>query len=225
MAELRIGHRGAAGHAPGNTLASIAAALRIGVDLVELDVQRTQDGHLIVLHDWLLQRSTTGRGMVSEHSLAEVRRLRTAPGDAPIPSLSEALNLVSGQAGLMLEIKTAGLAEDVYRSVGEAQFHGPVYYASFLHAEIRRIRSLDAAAKTIALLEGAPVDLTAFALQAGATHAGIALDSLSPQFVLTLHAAGVEVLAWTADDPEEIAFARRCGVDGIISNYPERLLA
>lgn len=224
MAGLRIGHRGAAGLAPpGNTLASIAAALRIGVDLVEVDVQRTRDGHLIILHDSLLHPSTTGRGFVRERSLNEIEELRTVPGGQPIPTLAEVLQAVSGQAGLMLEIKAPGTADDVYGTVCGSGFQGAVFYASFHHAELLRIRSRDAAAKTIALLDGVPIDPTAFALQAQATHAGLAIESLSANFVRALHQAGTGVFAWTADEPEEIAQARDCGVDGIISNYPDRL--
>ncbi|HEX8712507.1 MAG TPA: glycerophosphodiester phosphodiesterase family protein, partial [Terracidiphilus sp.] len=80
MACLRIGHRGAAGHAPGNTLLSIETALRIGVDLIEIDVQQTSDGHITVLHDTRCNPSTTGTGLVAEKSLEEIRSMRTVPG-------------------------------------------------------------------------------------------------------------------------------------------------
>jgi len=224
MRTLRIGHRGAAGHAPGNTLLSIAAALRIGVDLVEVDIQRTRDDHLIVLHDRLLQPSTTGRGWVSDCSLHEIRALRTVPGNQPIPTLVEVLEAVDGHAGLMLEIKSPGIAGAVVQAVHGYGFRGNVYYASFLHEEVRSIRANDAAAQTIALLEGVPVRAAAFALDAQATHAGISIESATPAFVQQLHQAGLRVFVYTVDDPQQIAFARSCGVDGIISNYPDRLL-
>ncbi len=166
---------------------------------------------------------------MSARSLDEIRRLRTIPGGQPIPTLPEVLEVVNGRTGitgpvgLMLEIKPSGTAENVYHSVRDSGFQGPVYYASFLHRELRTIRSIDGEAKTIALLEGVPVDATAFALQAQATHVGIGIDSLSKEFVRALQDAGVGVLAWTADEAEEIALARECGVDGIISNYPDRL--
>lgn len=158
-----------------------------------------------------------------EKTFEEIRNLRTTAGDQPIPTLSEVLQAVNGYAGLMLEIKESGTAEHIYDAVGGFGFKGPVYYASFLHAELRRIRDSDQAALTIALLEGVPVDATAFALQAQATYAGIGMDSVSGDFVRALHDAGVGVLAWTADEPEDIALARKAGVDGIISNFPDRL--
>lgn len=223
MGALRIGHRGAAGHAPGNTLLSIRTALRLGVDLVEIDIQRTRDEHLIVLHDRFLQPSTTGAGLASERSLDEIRALRTVPGDQPIPTLAEVLETVSGQAGLMLEIKQRGIAESVAAAVRQLGFNGPIHYASFFHDEIRRLRAGDSGIQTIALFEGVPIRPASFALEANATHAGIAIECLSAEFVQVLHAAGLKVFVYTVDLPEQITLARACGVDGIISNYPDRL--
>jgi glycerophosphoryl diester phosphodiesterase len=220
---LRIGHRGAAGHAPGNTLLSFETALRLGVDIIEIDVQQTSDGHIIVLHDRSLHPSTSGRGPVAAASLNEIRRLRTAPGDQPIPTLDETLACIDGRAGLMIEFKVPQIATQTLQTVRRAGFRGSVYYASFLHEELLAVRKLDTDASTIALLEGTPVNMTAFALDAGATHAGLSIHSLSPGFVDTLHQAGFQVFTWTVDEPEQIAFARSCGVDGLISNFPDRL--
>lgn len=223
MACLRIGHRGAAGHAPGNTLLSIETALRLGVDAVEIDVQKTIDNHLIVRHDRSLQPSTTGDGPVAGKLLAEIRSLRTVPGDQPIPTLDEVIACVNGRAGLMIELKVPGIAAQTLHKVRDAGFRGPVYFASFLHEELLAVRVLDAHAATIPLLEGIPVNMTAFALDAKATHAGISIRSLSRRFVESLHAAGVKVFTWTVDEPEQIVFAKTCDVDGLISNFPDRL--
>lgn len=223
MGPLRIGHRGAAGYAPGNTLLSIEAALRIGVDLVEIDVQQTSDNHLIVLHDRTLHPSTTGRGPVANLSLDEIRALRTVAGNLPIPAFDEVLACVNGRAGLMIELKVPGIAEQTLNAVRRARFAGPVCYASFLHEELLAIRALDMNAATVALLEGTPVNMTAFALDARATHAGLSIHSLSRPFAHRLHEAGIQVFTWTVDEPEQIEFAKTCGVDGMISNYPDRL--
>jgi glycerophosphoryl diester phosphodiesterase len=223
MGPLRIGHRGAAGHAPGNTLLSIEAALRIGVDLVEIDVQQTADDNLIVLHDRDLHPATTGRGPVSASSLDKIRTLRTVSGNLPIPSLNEVIACVNGRAGLMIEFKVAGIARQTLGILRNARFAGAVYYASFIHEELLAVRALDATAPTIALLEGTPVNMAAFALDAKATHAGLSIHSLSRRFVEQLHKADIQVFVWTVDEPEQIEFAKGCGVDGLISNYPDRL--
>ena len=195
----------------------------MNVDAIEVDVQRTSDGHLIVLHDRQLHPSTTGRGNAADFPLDEIRKLRTMPGDQPIPTLHEVLACVNGKAGLMLELKAPGIANEVVGAVRQNGFRGPVYYASFFHEEMLAIRDADAAAATVALLQGTPINLTAFATDARASHAGLAIESLSPHFVTKLHEADIRVFTYTVDEPEEIEFARACGVDGLISDFPDRL--
>jgi glycerophosphoryl diester phosphodiesterase len=211
---LRIGHRGAAGHAPENTLLSIETALAIGVDVVEIDVHRSLDGHLIVMHDDRVDRTTNGSGYIRELTLAELRALQ--PG---VPTLAEVLAAVKDKAALMIEMKVRGIADHVVELARGAS----VYYASFLHSELLRIRQLQPNAKTIALIDAVPVSPTAFALDARATHAGIAFESLESKFLGALKDAGIEVFTWTVDDLRDIAHARSLGVDGLISNFPDRL--
>jgi glycerophosphoryl diester phosphodiesterase len=211
---LRIGHRDAAGHAPENTLLSIETALAIGVDVVEIDVHRSLDGHLIVMHDERVDRTTNGSGYIRDLTLAELCTLQ--PG---VPTLAEVLAAVKGRAALMIEMKVRGIAQDVV----EMALGASVYYASFLHSELLRVRELEPDARTIALIDAAPVSPTTFALDARATHAGSAFDSLESNFIAALKSAGIGVFTWTVDDPRDIAHARSLGVDGLISNFPDRL--
>src|SRR5712692_7672816 len=148
---LRVGHRGAAGHLTGNTLASIAKAVALGVDFVEVDVRATRDGHSIVFHDRRVDGTTDGTGAVSELTLEEMQRLRTADGQ-PIPALDEALASINNRVGLMLDVKSPGIAERVRASVTGSKFVQPVIYASFLHAELLAIKRLASGAQTMALL-------------------------------------------------------------------------
>jgi glycerophosphoryl diester phosphodiesterase len=207
---LKIGHRGAAGHAPENTIESIELALTMGVDVVEIDVHCSRDGHLIVMHDERVDRTTKLTG-----NIRDMRRDQL-PG---VPTLDEALEAVKGKAALMIELKVRGIADDVVSTAKNEA----VYFASFLHSELLLIRELKQDAKTIALIEAAPVNPAAFALEAKATHAGLGFSSLERNAVHSLHAAGIEVFTWTVDDPRDIPLARELGVDGIISNFPDRL--
>jgi glycerophosphoryl diester phosphodiesterase len=223
MSCLRIGHRGAAGYAPGNTIASIEKELEIGVDGVEIDVRCTSDGHLVLLHDRYLQRSTNGVGDVADLTLDDIRAFRTKAGDQPIPTLAEVLDKISGRAGLIIELKTSGIAGRAMAAVEDAGFRGPLWVASFLHAELLQIRAHDSSPPTIALLDGIPVIQTAFMYHAQATHAGVAIDSLDRALVRRLHDSSFRVFTYTADEPEDIAYAKACNVDGIISNFPDRV--
>jgi glycerophosphoryl diester phosphodiesterase len=218
---LRIGHRGAAGYEPENTLRSIERAITHCVDFVEFDVQRTRDGYLVLLHDKRVDRTTNGSGYLADLSLAEVRKLDAGKGEI-IPTLQEVLRLTSGRVGLMLEIITPGIAEQVCRMVHD-EYEGTVIYASFLHTEVLQVRRLLPDVKTLALIEGIPVHPTGFAEDAGVTHVGLAIDSLTKDFVRALQQGGYEVFAYTANDPRDIAWLRQLQVDGIISDYPDRV--
>jgi glycerophosphoryl diester phosphodiesterase len=219
---LRIGHRGAAGHAPENTLAALEQATKLGVDLVEFDVRRSSDGALVLVHDRTVDRTTNGQGSVESLPLSVLCGL-DAGGGEQIPLLEEALACLNGRAGAMIELKVAGIAAEVCAVVQAAHFQGPVIYASFFHDDLLTVRNLKLDAHTLALLEGVPVHPTAFAIDANATHAGLALDSVTPANVQALQAHGIKVFVYTVDEPEDIDRLKRLGVDGIISNFPERI--
>ena len=219
---LRIGHRGAAGHAPENTLAAVAAGLALGVDLIEIDVQRTRDGALVVMHDKRVDRTTNGSGTVGELTLGEIRAL-DAGGGQRVPTLQEVLNAVSGRGGMMLEIITPALAADVVAAVRASRFAGPLVYASFLHAELLAVRNEEPGAATLALLEGVPVAGASFALDVQATHAGLSFESATPDFIAVLQQAGLQVFLYTLNDPRDIASALERGADGIITDFPDRV--
>ena len=219
---LRIGHRGAAGHAPENTIAAIRSGISLGVDFVELDVRRTRDGHLAVMHDELVNRTTNGSGLIGEMTWDELQLLDAGHGER-VPSLQAALAAANGRAGVILEVKTPGIGPDLYATVQASPFSGAVIYASFLHAEILAIRKIDARARTMALMECVPLSGAAFAREADATAVGLALDSATGGFVSSLHDAGLDVLLYTVNEPNLIVRAIDLGADGIISDYPERV--
>lgn len=219
---LRIGHRGAAGHAPENTLAALERAIGLGVDLVEFDVRRSSDGALVLVHDGTVDRTTTGQGSVASLPLSVLRGLDAGGGER-IPLLEEALACLNGRSGAMIELKVRGIATDVYATVKAVHFQGMVIYASFFHEELRRVRTVMPDALTLALLEGTPVHSAAFAIGANPTHVGLALNAVTPALVQALQLQGLTVFVYTVDEPDDIARMKGMGVDGIISNFPDRL--
>ena len=219
---LRIGHRGACGHAPENTLASIEKAIALQCTLTEVDVRRTADGSLILLHDERVDRTTNGKGVAADMNLADIRRLDAGRGQN-IPTLEETLKTAHGRIGLMLELKAEGLAYDVCGIVRASGFPGEIIYASFLHDELQHIRRADPGANTLVLFKPLPRNPAAEAARLQATHVGLRFDSATKPIVTALHTAHLALFVYTANKPANIARMRSLAVDGIVSDYPDRI--
>ncbi|TKS60747.1 MAG: hypothetical protein EWM72_01052 [Nitrospira sp.] len=219
---LLIGHRGACGHAPENTLASIERAIALGCALTEVDIRRTADGALVLLHDERVDRTTNGRGLVDDITLEDIRKL-DAGGGQTLPTLEEALTAASGWIGLILELKTAGLAYDACAIVRASGFDGPIIYASFLHEELQHVRRADPDSKTLVLFKRLPKDPGAEAVKLQATHVGLRFNTVTRPLVNTFHKAHLTVFVYTVNRPADITKMKTFGVDGIISDFRNRL--
>lgn len=219
---LRIGHRGACGHAPENTLASIEKAISLGCDFTEVDVRRTADESLILLHDERVDRTTSGKGVAAEMTRADIRKL-DAGGGQVIPTLEEALAAAGGRIGLILELKAEGLVYDVCGTVRASGFPGGIIYASFLHDELQHVRRADPDARTLVLFKRLPGNPAAEAARLEATHVGLRFDTATQSLVKALRKARLTVFVYTVNKPADIAGMRALGVDGIVSNYPDRI--
>ncbi|HSV90320.1 MAG TPA: glycerophosphodiester phosphodiesterase family protein, partial [Nitrospiraceae bacterium] len=150
---MRIGHRGAAGHAPENTLAAIQKGIALGVNSVEIDVRRTADGVLVVLHDATVNRTTNGKGRVDRMCLRDIKKLDAGDGEH-IPTLEEVFKVAEGKTGLILELKIRGAAQQTAEAVREAGFRDSVIYASFLHDELQHVQTVDPDASLMVLFGG-----------------------------------------------------------------------
>ncbi len=219
---LRIGHRGAAGHGPENTLAAIQKGIALGVDFVEIDLRRTADGVLVVLHDETVNRTTNGKGRVDRLSLQEVKKFNAGNGEH-IPTLKEVLKVAAGEAGLMLELKVKGMAQQTVEVVREAGFRDPVIYASFLHDELQHVRTVEPEASLMVLFGGLSRASVARAIKYGSSYVGLRHDKTTRVLVDSFHRAGLLVFVYTADAPSDIQRALSLDVDGVISNFPERI--
>jgi glycerophosphoryl diester phosphodiesterase len=208
---LRIGHRGAAGHERENTRRSFLRALDLGVDLIETDLRETADGAIVLCHDaWLDHHE------VRASTLADLRAI-----DGEMATLEDLLSVANGRCGLMLELKVTGLGERTIAAA--ARFNGPLIYASFHHAELLDLRRLQPDARTLALIHAAPVDRARFAVDAQATHAGINIEFANAAFVTELQESGLQVFVYTVNEPADIAAMKGLGVEGIVSDYPDRV--
>jgi glycerophosphoryl diester phosphodiesterase len=219
---LRIGHRGAAGHAPENTLAAIRKGIALGVDFVEIDVRRTEDGVLVALHDETVNRTTNGKGRVDRLSLRGVKKLNAGTGEN-IPTLEEVLKVTAGRAGLMLELKVKGTAKQTVEAVRDAGFKDPLIYASFIHDELPHVREVDPGASLMMLFGRLPHAPLSRAMEFRPSHVGLRHDTASRSLLEAFHRSDVLVFVYTADSPRDIRQALSIGVDGVISNFPERI--
>lgn len=217
---LRIGHRGACGHAPENTLASIERAITLRCAFTEVDIQRTSDDELVLLHDERVDRTTNGRGRVSELTLSDIRKLNAGGGQSP-PTLDEVLEAACGRISLILELKTRGLAYDVCAIVRASGFNEPVIYASFLQEELQHVRRANPDAQTMILFTRLPTNPGTIAARLHATHVGLRFDTVTNPLVTALHNDRLIVFAYTANQPTEISKMKTLGVDGIMSDFPD----
>ena len=220
---LRIGHRGAAGHAPENTLAAIWKARSFRADLIEVDLRKTNDGHLVLLHDDTIDRTTNKTGLVAGMSLEQVQRLDAGNGQR-IPTLEKALEIAAGHMGMILELKVEGIGSDACAIVKRTGFRDPLIYASFMMDELNRVRQVDPLANLMVLLpRGLPRDPVADVVAVRASHVGLHFSSVTPRLLQTYRNFGRLVFTYTVNDPADVLRMRDLSVDGIISDFPDRI--
>jgi len=224
---LRCGHRGACGYAPENTLSSFRKALELGADIVELDAQVCASGEVVVIHDAAVDRTTNGTGFVDEMNLDELKAL-DAGGGEKIPTLCEVLDLVDKKAIVNIELKGEGIAASVLAVMDDyIRAHGWSFdnflVSSFDHLQLWEMKTLNSPVKAGVLVTMIPPDLVPFAKELGAWSLNVPKESVTKDFVEAVHKNEMKVLAYTANTPEEIVRLKSLEVDGIFSDYPDRI--
>ncbi|UCC58905.1 MAG: glycerophosphodiester phosphodiesterase [Candidatus Bathyarchaeum sp.] len=218
---LRIGHRGARAYEVENTLRSFERAIELGVDAVELDVRRTKDGRVVVIHDDRVDRTTDGSGLVSELTLEEIKGFVTENGER-VPTLGEVLDFVGGRVKVLIELKEVGVEEEVVGFVREKGLVEKVIVISFLEEALRRVRELDEDIVTglIYVRHKNPIKA---ALELKAEYLLSLYRFTHSADVRKAHEAGLKVIVWTINKPEEVAIYKKKGVDGITTDKPDIL--
>lgn len=243
MTPLIIAHRGDSAHRPENTLAAFKSALDLGADLLELDVQLTKDGHVVVIHDGSVDRTTDGQGRVADMTLAEIRKLSAGYperfGDRyaaeKVPTLAEALTLARGRAKVMIEIKKesisdaeddeAGIEVKVVAAVRQAGMDANVLFLSFDRRALRRLQKLAPELRRGHLFYRATPEEVIEGARAVDTDLVMPEKSmLSDELTQAARAAGLKVATWVVDDVEELKDLARFDLFGVGSNRPGALL-
>jgi glycerophosphoryl diester phosphodiesterase len=224
---LCFGHRGAKGHAPENTLKSIDKALDLGADWIEIDVYCI-DQHLVVFHDETLERTTNGTGYLSDKTFPYLRSLDAGEGER-IPTLEEVLDAIAARAGINIEIKGPNAAPAVVNAIRDRVASGwgidRFLVSSFDYREIGLVRDLDQNVRIGVLLDGIcnAYPTIAETVDAYSVHQNI--DYIDDRFVRDAHDRGLRVLVYTVNRPEQIRAMASMGVDGVFTDYPDRVVS
>ncbi|MBV9151941.1 MAG: glycerophosphoryl diester phosphodiesterase [Alphaproteobacteria bacterium] len=232
-----IGHRGAAGRAPENTLAGFRRAKALGCSWVEFDARLTGDGGLVLCHDARLDRTTTGHGRVSAHGLAAIRRHDAGGWFAaefsgePVPTFDEALSLAA-ELGLSVNVEikadrgqgpaTAAAVAAVLARVGDRQ--PAVLVSSFLRPALAAMRDLAPGIPRGLLLRKVPRRWRTAAVRLGCATINVDHRALNPLLAGQIRDAGYPLLAYTVNDPQRARTLFGWGVTSVFSDVPDIIL-
>jgi glycerophosphoryl diester phosphodiesterase len=224
-----IGHRGARGLAPENTLLALDTGIRVGADWVEFDVQLHPSGALLLFHDLTLDRTTNGRGRLADCAFDALRRLDAGAGQH-IPTLEEALDLIEQRVSVNIELKTPdGTGEavaGVLRQYLDAGWPAERFLVSSFHLpELWEFKQMLPSIPIGALVAGVPLDWAGCAVELGAASINLAADFVDPRLVADAKSHDLKVYVYTVNDATEAAGLKALGVDGIFTDYPDRLRA
>jgi glycerophosphoryl diester phosphodiesterase len=227
----RCAHRGASGHAPENTLAAFRLAMEMGAEMCELDVQQTADNRLIVMHDDTLNRTTNGKGNLWEMTLAELQQYDAGSWFDPrfagekLPALEDVIALARGKLQLNLEVKThgheSGVAASVVATIRRERFEPECVVTSFDWKIVDEIKVLAPELKVGYIFGWKEFAEEVFGRPADLLSAHYSL--VDKTFLARARDSGKKVHVWTVNYKWLMRRLIKLGVDGIITNYPERL--
>ena len=200
-------------------MASFRKALQQGATGLEFDVRRCADGQIVVIHDETVERTTNGKGRVSDLRYEDLKKFDAGFGE-PVPLLADVLDEFGSKSLLNIELKEHDLAADVKTLVLERRIEGHVIVSSF---EWQELTSLPPEVP-IALLTSKPENLFSAAQELGAAAIHPRKDIVTPTLIATARRAKLRIHVWTLNDPSEISHFRELGVDGIFTDFPDRCL-
>jgi len=232
-----VAHRGASGYAPENTMAAFRRAVELGAGFIETDLQVTRDVQVIAMHDSTLDRTTNGKGPVHLKTLEELRSLDAGAwfdsrgvgsfAGERVPTLNEILQFAAElDVNFFLEIKsgdTWGVEHAVAAALRDLNTSARVVILSFDPSTLDSMNRIDRNIMTGFLCEHPSGDLVKRAVQIGARQLAPRGDLITSALVDQAHRAGLKVVTWTINEPEQMRHLIAAGVDGIMSDYPDRL--
>ena len=232
---LVIAHRGASGHAPENTLAAFKEAVALGATFIETDLQLTRDARFVAIHDDTVNRTTNGQGAVHDLTLAELRKLDAGSwfgsefAGERIPTLEEILEFSKkNDVVFYLELKPGGSWGGEHALIGALRESGEIARSvviSFDAGVLTAIRKVEPTLMTGLLYDGQIDDPLEKAVEIGARQVAVRGDLVTPWMLGQARRRDLQVVCWTVNHPAHMRMLMTAGVDGIMSDYPDRLVA
>lgn len=224
---LVIGHRGAMGYETENTLPSIQKALDLGVDRIEIDVFVIASGEVVVFHDETLERLSSVADSIETMNWETLQNIRLT-GNHRIPLLTEVLDLMDKKVPINIELKGKNTAKPVFEIMQVYQNEKgwkktDFLISSFLWNELTAMRSLDSDVNIGVLTEENPLDAISFAKEIKAQSINPWWKTLTVENCKKLHEAGFQIDTYTVNEPDDIQKVKAMGVDGIFTNFPDRI--
>lgn len=222
-----VGHRGACGYAPENTLSSFAKAIECKADVIELDVRKCASGELVVFHDAKVERITDGSGFVATKTIQQLKQLTVLDVER-ISTLSEVLDFVDHRVKVYIELKDLSIVEDVLKLIDYYVHYKQWNYSDFLiasfdHTQLQHIKADNKAITVVALMYGIPVGLGSCASEISADIVCLDSEFITPQFVDDIHDRGMRVYVYTVNNKEELNRLSSYTIDGIVTDFPDRI--
>lgn len=230
---IYFAHRGLSEHTPENTMTAFQAAVTAGAKAIELDVQRTKDGQVAVMHDFYLGRTNNGQGLLKDYTYEELSRLDAGSWFAPeyagerLPLLEDVLRQLPAEILLNIELKKLAIeaGSDLAASVVKLlrQYPRPALISSFDHYLLREVQNLDDTLPLGLLYGSNLIDVFAYAKQSGLKISAIhpSIECVSPELIERAHQLGIKVNVYTVRRRREADMLRACQADGIFVNTLE----
>lgn len=239
-----IAHRGASAYAPEHTIQAYTLGQQLKGDYIEIDLQMTKDGHLVAMHDETVNRTTNGTGLVKEHTLEEIKQLNAGffnekyptlakqeYENAKVPTLEEIIETFGHNANYYIETKSpdeyAGMEEKLLEIIKQYEINDKVIIQSFSEESLQKIHSLDVTLPLVQLLPyKKAVQLTELEIKKYKTYCiglGMNYKYIDSAYVKKIKKYGLEVHPFTVDNEKNIKNLLLWGVDGMFTNYPDRL--
>jgi len=230
---LVIAHRGASGNAPENTLAAFKKAVALGATFIETDLQLSRDARFVAIHDATVNRTTNGQGAVHEMTLADLRRLDAGSwfgsefAGERIPTLEEIFEFSKkNDVVFYLEIKPVGSWGGEHALIGALRESGEIprtVVISFDAAILLSLRNIEPTLMTGLLYDGLIENPLDKAVAIGARQLAVRGDLVTPAMLAEAQKKDLQVVCWTVNHPAHMRMLMAAGVDGIMTDYPERL--